>query len=129
MEYDDKRVFEREHSYYRWCAGHLLRSNYGKYNSFPELANINEPEIIERIHNEYIDAEPIDKNKYFSANSIVLNISKPEVKKIVAAGLDIANKAARNRNIFVAASIGPIPEMLTKPILILKLLGMNTSLS
>lgn len=87
----------------------------GKYNVFPEFANIEEPEIIEQIHNEYVNAgSKLIKTNTFSANSIVLNIPKSEVKEIIVAGLAIANKAARNKDIFVAASIGPIPEVFDK---------------
>ncbi|ABO50275.1 methylenetetrahydrofolate reductase [Desulforamulus reducens MI-1] len=87
----------------------------GKYNVFPEFANINEPEIIERIHTEYINAgAKLIKTNTFSANSRVLKIPKSEVKKIVLAGLDLANKVAQGKSIFIAASIGPIPEMFDK---------------
>lgn len=83
----------------------------GKNNELPEHANINEPHIIEQIHNEYIEAGArLIKTNTFSANSFVLDIPEEEVKKIIIAGIEIANKAVREKNVFVAASIGPIPE-------------------
>jgi|WetSurMetagenome_2_1015567.scaffolds.fasta_scaffold03324_4 methionine synthase / methylenetetrahydrofolate reductase(NADPH) len=87
----------------------------GKYNVFPEQANIDAPEIIGRIHNEYIAAgAKLIKTNTFSANSIVLDIPRPDVEKIIAAGIEIAHRAAGNKKIFVAASIGPIPDIFDK---------------
>ncbi|PKM87950.1 MAG: bifunctional homocysteine S-methyltransferase/methylenetetrahydrofolate reductase [Firmicutes bacterium HGW-Firmicutes-12] len=87
----------------------------GKYNATPEFANLNEPEIIEKIHKEYISAgAKLIKTNTFSANSMVLDIPFLQVKKIIQAGVQIANKAAQGKNIFVAASIGPLPETIDK---------------
>ncbi|MBP2625792.1 MAG: methylenetetrahydrofolate reductase [Firmicutes bacterium] len=86
-----------------------------KYNVLPEFANISEPQIIERIHQEYIAAgAKLIKTNTFSANRYALNSSQSDVKKIIVAGVNIANKATANKEIFVAASIGPIPEMADK---------------
>ena len=82
------------------------------YNVLPEFANISDPQMIEKIHQEYIAAgAELIKTNTFSANSFALAISQAEVKKIIVAGVAIANKAAVNQKVFVAASIGPIPEM------------------
>jgi methionine synthase I (cobalamin-dependent)/5,10-methylenetetrahydrofolate reductase len=87
----------------------------GKYDGFPELANISEPDTIARIHNGYIAAgAKLIKTNTFSANSIILCIPRAEVEKVVIAGIQIAQKAAGPKNIFVAASIGPIPELIDK---------------
>lgn len=84
----------------------------GKYNEFPELANISDPETIERIHNAYIAAgAKLIKTNTFSANSIVLDRPRTEVAKIITAGWEIANRAAGKKDVFVAASIGPIPDV------------------
>ena len=82
-----------------------------KYDVLPEFANISDPQMIERIHQEYITAgAKLIKTNTFSANRFAMNISQAELKKIIAAGVDIANEVAENKQIFVAASIGPIPE-------------------
>jgi len=84
----------------------------GKYNTFPETANICDPETVGRIHSEYIDAgAKLIKTNTFSANSIVLGIPRTETAKLLEAGVEIANAAVKNKNVFVAASIGPIPDM------------------
>jgi methionine synthase I (cobalamin-dependent) len=82
-----------------------------RYDVLPEFANIDKPEIIEEIHRQYISAGArLIRTNTFSANSIVLNIPKPQVKDIITAGVRIANKAAANKDVFVGASIGPVPE-------------------
>ena len=81
-----------------------------KYNVLPEFANLSDPQTIEGIHEEYIAAgAKLIRTNTFSANRFALDISQEEVKKIIMAGVDIANKAAADKKIFVAASIGPIP--------------------
>jgi len=81
------------------------------YNVLPEFANISDRPIIERIHQEYIAAgAKLIKTNTFSANSFALDIPRSEVKKIIVAGVDIANSVVEDKKIFVAASIGPIPE-------------------
>lgn len=87
----------------------------GQNSKSPEYANIHEPQIIEHIHNEYIKAGArLIKTNTFSANSFVLGIPETEVEKIIAAGIGIAQKAAREKDVFVAASIGPLPETVNK---------------
>ena len=87
----------------------------GQYSVVPEMANIDDPETIEKIHNEYIAAgAKLIKTNTFSANSIILDIPRTEVEKLIVAGLEIANRAVKDKNVFVAASIGPIPEMIGK---------------
>ena len=82
-----------------------------KYDMLPEFANISDPQIIERIHQEYIAAgAKLIKTNTFSENRFALGISQVAVKKIIVAGVVIANKAVANKKIYVAASIGPIPE-------------------
>jgi len=82
------------------------------YNVLPEFANISDPQMIARIHQEYIAAgAKLIRTNTFSANSFALDISQSEVKKIIVAGIHIAHQVATKQNIFVAASIGPIPEI------------------
>lgn len=87
--------------------------NYLKGNGMllSEIANIEEPEIIERIHREYIEAGAmLLRTNTFSANTITLNKTREEVGNIIKTGCDIAKKAAGDKKIFISASIGPIPE-------------------
>lgn len=76
-----------------------------------EFANINNPEIIKGIHEEYISSgAKLIRTNTFAANTITLGISRKDSKKIIQEGYKIAKAAAKNKDVFVGASIGPIPE-------------------
>ncbi|WP_378954906.1 bifunctional homocysteine S-methyltransferase/methylenetetrahydrofolate reductase [Pelosinus sp. sgz500959] len=84
----------------------------GNYDELPEYANVNNPKIIKQIHKEYMAAgAKLIKTNTFSANPLALDVSKAKLKELIIAGIDIAHEVTANKNIFVAASIGPIPEM------------------
>jgi homocysteine S-methyltransferase len=81
------------------------------YDSFSELANLNNPEIIKEIHNEYIEAgAKLIETNTFSANTFTLELSREEVKEIIVNGIKIAKAAAKGKEVFVAGSIGPITK-------------------
>lgn len=87
----------------------------GNYDSLPEFANLREPEIIEQIHAEYIAAgAKLIRTNTFSANCFSMNINRTVLREILTAGVQIAEKAAQGKGVFVAASVGPIPEMVDK---------------
>jgi homocysteine S-methyltransferase len=84
----------------------------GSNAPFSELANINNPDMIRKIHEEYIQAGArLIRTNTFSANTKTLDISRDELKRILIDGYNIAQEAAHGNNIFVAANIGPIPEI------------------
>lgn len=84
----------------------------GKDAAFSELANETEPEVIEAIHAEYIRAGAgLIRTNTFSANSLALDVPRDQVKRIITKGYEIALRAAGGREVFVAADIGPVPEM------------------
>ncbi len=83
----------------------------GNNTDFCELANIENPEVIKKIHDEYIDAGArLIRTNTFSANAVTLNTSREMVKDIIINGVRIAKEAAAGRDVFVAASIGPVNE-------------------
>ncbi|MBE6011557.1 MAG: bifunctional homocysteine S-methyltransferase/methylenetetrahydrofolate reductase [Lachnospiraceae bacterium] len=76
-----------------------------------ELANLNDPETIFKIHREYIDAgAKAIKTNTFGANKTSLNCDSKLLKEIISEGFDIASKAAK-KDAFVFADIGPIPSV------------------
>jgi methionine synthase I (cobalamin-dependent)/5,10-methylenetetrahydrofolate reductase len=82
----------------------------GDTASFCEFANIEKPEIIKKIHDEYIEAgAKLIRTNTFSANSITLGVDRDRIKEIIENGYAIAKRAAGD-SVFVAASIGPIVE-------------------
>ncbi|MEG6522969.1 bifunctional homocysteine S-methyltransferase/methylenetetrahydrofolate reductase [Desulfotomaculum sp. 1211_IL3151] len=87
----------------------------GKHDVPPETANLDDAKTIERIHHEYIEAgAKLIKTNTFSANSIGMDASRADIEKIISAGIAIANRVVLKKNVFVAASIGPIPDMVGK---------------
>ncbi len=80
-------------------------------DSFCELANINQPELIEEIHREYIEAgAKLIRTNTFSANTVTLGINRTGVKQVLEAGYNIAKKAVGDKEVYIGASIGPIHE-------------------
>ncbi|MBM4166580.1 MAG: bifunctional homocysteine S-methyltransferase/methylenetetrahydrofolate reductase [Ignavibacteria bacterium] len=96
------------------AMGTLL--NLYEYDELPhEIQNIKNPDIIERIHREYIEAgsEIIEANT-FSANRFRLSQYHLEDKleEINRAGVEIAKRAASEKNVYVAGAVGPTGMML-----------------
>ena len=83
-----------------------------------ELANRDNPKLIKDIHQEYIEAgAKLIRTNTFSANSFTLNKSRQDIKELIIAGFKIAQSAAKDHDVFVAVSIGPIPELVEGKIL------------
>ncbi len=84
-----------------------------------EHANLSSPEVIERIHSDYITAGArMIRTNTFAANRAVLQISIAEQKQLVKAACDIAKKAVKASEathkdeelVWIFGDIGPIPE-------------------
>ena len=86
-----------------------------EYEEMPhEIQNLKNPEVIERIHREYIDAgAEIIQTNTFSANRIRLAQFRLEdkVEEINRAGVEIARRAA-GENVYVTGSVGPTGKVL-----------------
>ncbi|MBQ8732370.1 MAG: bifunctional homocysteine S-methyltransferase/methylenetetrahydrofolate reductase [Oscillospiraceae bacterium] len=74
-----------------------------------EEANLLYPETVEQIHREYIEAgaEAIKTNT-FGANRLSLLGRSCDFRQVIAAGVEIANRAAAGTDVAVFADIGPI---------------------
>lgn len=88
------------------------------YNELPhEIQNVKNPDMVERVHREYIDAgsEIIESNT-FSANRLRLTQFhlQDKLREINIRGVEIARRAAGDR-VYVAGSVGPT-GMLLEPI-------------
>ncbi len=94
-----------------------------EYEELPhEIQNLKNPDIIERIHREYIEAgAEIIQTNTFSANRIRLAQYRMEdaLEEINRRGAEIARKAAGD-SVYVAGSVGPTGKVL-EPIGKLKL--------
>jgi homocysteine S-methyltransferase len=84
-----------------------------------EYANLSDPDIIEKIHSDYIDAGAgLIRTNTFAANRTVLRISEEEQRKLIISACRIAKQAVskvqmdiNNRTpVWILGDIGPIPE-------------------
>ena len=76
------------------AMGTMLQKKGLKLGENPEVFNINEPDIIEEIHREYIasGANVITTNT-FGANELKLKLCNLEVEEVVNAAVEIAKGA------------------------------------
>ncbi len=79
----------------------------------PELLNLTQPELLESIHREYIDAGScVIYTNTFGANALKLAKTGHSVEEIVTAALAIAKKATAGTGARVALDVGPLGELL-----------------
>lgn len=91
-------------------------------NTISEWANLNNPNLIERIHREYIQAGArLIRTNTFAANKEVLSLQQEELSDMIRTACRIAVSAAQKEmvsldlgeEIYIAGDIGPIPERST----------------
>ena len=84
----------------------------GVESVIPEIANRENPEMIEEIHSRYINAgAKLIRTNTFSVNSVTLETNDREkIADLIQSAYKIAKKATMNKGVFIAANIGPIPE-------------------
>lgn len=77
----------------------------------PEMENIQNPDLIKKIHCEYIKGgAKLLRTNTFAANCRTLNTDLLTIQNIIKSGYRIAVEAVKDKDVFVAADIGPIPE-------------------
>lgn len=82
----------------------------GEERAFSEFANLDDPELVEKIHNEYISAgAKLIRTNSFAAGKETLGVRHEEQKQIIEASCRIAKKAAKGK-VYVAGAIGPLSE-------------------
>ena len=104
------------------AMGTYFAQLHGNDRLVSEFANMEEPEIIENIHKQYINAGArLLRTNTFAANTEVLKVSEEEQEQLIRAACRIAKCAAgecyagRASDIkpedvvFIAGDIGPIP--------------------
>ena len=86
--------------------GTMLQAHAIKIGELPESYNILHPDIVEKIHCEYVEAgADIITANTFGANRYKLKGSEYGVKEIIENGVAIARRAAKYR--LVALTSGP----------------------
>ena len=93
--------------------GTMLQANGLKPGQLPELLNLSDPQLIERIHRAYLEAgsRAVYANT-FSCNARKLAGSGHRVEEVVLAAIRNARKAAADSCALVALDIGPCGELL-----------------
>lgn len=93
------------------AMGTMLEKYGLKRGELPESYNITHPEIIEKIHREYLEAgSDVITTNTFGANSYKLKNTQYTVEEIVGSAVQIARKVAGDR--LVALDIGPIGQLM-----------------
>lgn len=93
------------------AMGTMLQKYGIKMGELPESYNILHPEIIEKIHGEYLAAgSDVITTNTFGANSYKLKNTQYTVEDIVGSAVKIARKAAGDN--LVALDIGPIGQLM-----------------
>lgn len=83
-----------------------------------ELANLNEPKAVLRIHRQYIEAGcSAIKTNTFGANKLSLEGDFNLMEDVIIKGFELAQTAAGSSGCYVFADIGPIPQMQEQNIL------------
>lgn len=99
------------------AMGTMLQKNGLKGGDIPELLNLTRPELLEKIHSEYLEAgcDVITTNT-FGANSLKEDVFGTSVDTIISAAVKTAKKAAAKysdtKPRYVALDIGPTGRLL-----------------
>ena len=95
------------------AMGTMLQKKGLKLGQNPEVLNLNNPEIIEEVHREYIESGcNVITTNTFGANELKLKLCNLEVEEAIDSAVQIAKKARDDRDIYIALDIGPIGELL-----------------
>ncbi|HHU52245.1 MAG TPA: bifunctional homocysteine S-methyltransferase/methylenetetrahydrofolate reductase [Firmicutes bacterium] len=105
LEYLEKHILVAD-----GAMGTYYQQITGENRCFSEMANLSDPGIIRKIHEEYIESgAKLIRTNTFSVNTVTLNIEESQVSELIKRGYELADYAAAGREVFVAADLGPIP--------------------
>ena len=106
-----KEKFGKEILFFDGAMGTMLQKNGLKTGELPENMNITHPDVLIKIHKEYLDAGcNVITTNTFGANSLKFN----NVDEIITNAVNLAKKSIENydRDTFVALDVGPIGRLL-----------------
>jgi methionine synthase I (cobalamin-dependent)/5,10-methylenetetrahydrofolate reductase len=90
------------------AMGTYISSLTGRSAIACESLNIANPELVYRVHNEYVrSGSQMILTNTFCANSAALNLNFDKIGDIIKSGIGIARRAA-GKKAYVAADIGPV---------------------
>lgn len=103
--------FSNKFLFFDGAMGTMLQKEGLKVGELPETLNITHPEIIIKIHKQYVDAgADIIITNTFGANELKYSGSNYSVDQVITAGVNIAREAAAGK--LVALDIGPIGQIM-----------------
>ena len=95
------------------AMGTMLQARGLKMGETPEVLNLEKPELLQEIHQEYIQAgADVVYANTFGANRYKLAHSGYSVSEIIKAGIENARAACAGTDTLVALDIGPIGQLL-----------------
>lgn len=95
------------------AMGTMLQKRGLKLGENPERLNLEHPDIIKSIHEEYIESgSQVITTNTFGANELKLKLGNLNVEEVVTKAVEIAKDAAKGKNVYVALDIGPIGELI-----------------
>ncbi len=106
-----KEKFGKEILFFDGAMGTMLQKNGLKTGELPENMNLTHPEVLLKIHKEYLDAGcNVITTNTFGANSLKFN----NVEEIITSAVSLVKKATADydRDTFVALDVGPIGRLL-----------------
>lgn len=94
--------------------GTYYASKYSAPEEIPERANINYPDRVRAIHQEYIvSGAKLIRTNTFASNTVILEENIEGVKANICSAVEIANSAVKayddSLTLYVSGDIGPIP--------------------
>ncbi len=106
-----KEKFGKEILFFDGAMGTMLQKNGLKTGELPENMNVTHPEVLLKIHKEYLKAGcNVVTSNTFGANSLKFD----NVEKIIASAVSVAKKSTENiqRDCYVALDVGPLGKLL-----------------
>ncbi len=110
-----KDILGKQILFFDGGMGTMLQKLGMKGGEIPELLNLKNPEMILKIHKEYINAGAnIITTNSFGANPLKLKEHGTQIEDIIDASVKIAKEAANEapKKVFVAFDIGPTGKLL-----------------
>jgi 5-methyltetrahydrofolate--homocysteine methyltransferase len=104
-------IFNNKFMFFDGAMGTMLQKEGLKVGELPETLNITNPEIIKKIHKQYIDAgvDVIITNT-FGSNELKYSSSNYSIEDVITAGVNNAKEVAVNK--LVALDIGPTGQIM-----------------
>ncbi len=109
MTFSEK--FGKEILFFDGAMGTMLQKNGLKTGDLPENMNLTHPEVLLKIHKEYLDAGcNVITTNTFGANSLKFS----NVDEIIESAVSLAKKSTENydKDTFVALDVGPLGKLL-----------------